>query len=74
MPTHGKGQPICRNGRIITILCVPIRLLAENLQLYIRAEGEQRVDILHLEQRFAFYTIRPDICGKCAAFRLIKTG
>ena len=29
-------------------MCVPIRLLAENLQLYIRAEGEQRVDILQI--------------------------
>ena len=32
----------------MTILCVPIRLLADNLQLYARAEGEQRVDTLHL--------------------------
>lgn len=35
--THSwkKEQSTCRNGRAITILCVPIRLLAENLQRHV---------------------------------------
>ena len=44
IPTHGKGQHICRFGRIAITSSVLTRLLAENLQLHACSEGEQRVD------------------------------
>ena len=46
-PLMEKNSLLAGMNGIMTILCVLTRLLAENLQLHVRTEGEQRVDTLY---------------------------